>query len=151
MFLLEVHVLSLMCAAMAVCLWKSNLISSFLSISFFSPSFLIAARQESSHVQPHPPHLATSEQPMVRGSRDGASPQSSHPRVSKNGSEFCWWVPPPSFFFSFLPWAILNPRAKAHQKADVVPNQCSLSLKDNCRLVVLAHHITISTVAWNWN
>lgn len=25
-------------------------------------------------------------------------------------------------------WATPNPRAKAHQKADVVPNQCSLSL-----------------------
>lgn len=47
----------------------------------------IAALRESSRVQLHPPHLATLEQLMVRGSRDGASPQSSHPRVSKNGSE----------------------------------------------------------------
>lgn len=44
-----------------------------------------------------------------------------------------------------------KPGAKPHPKADVAPNQCSLSLADNWSLVVLAHHITISTVAWNWN
>lgn len=42
-----------------------------------------------------------------------------------------------------------KPQAKPHLKADVEPNQCSLSLADNWSLVVLAHHITISTVAWN--
>lgn len=50
-----------------------------------------------------------------------------------------------SRYLSSKPWA--NP----HQKADVASNQCSLSLADNWSLVVLAHHITISTEAWNWN
>lgn len=44
-----------------------------------------------------------------------------------------------------------KPQVKTHPKADVVPNQCALSLADNWSLVVLAQHITISTVAWNWN
>lgn len=65
--------------------------------------FKITARRELSHVRPHPPHLATSEQPMVRGNRDDVSPQSSHPRVSRNGSEhFRWALWSLFLFLSFL-------------------------------------------------
>lgn len=59
---------------------------------FWKISLPFAARGESSRVQPHPPRSATSEQPTVRGNRDDASPQSSHPRVCKNGSEHFRWA-----------------------------------------------------------
>lgn len=52
----------------------------------------IAAQQELSRVQPHPPPSATSERPTARASRDDESPQSSLLRGSRNGSEHFRWA-----------------------------------------------------------
>lgn len=140
------------CNLVTLFVFKGLILALVFKMLCFLP-FKITARRELSHVRPHPPHLATSEQPMVRGNRDDVSPQSSHPRVSRNGSEHFRWALWSIFFFFLFPhsWAILNPRGKAHHKADVASNQCSLSLRDNCCLVVVAQHITIGTVVWNWD
>lgn len=101
--------------------------------------FQISAQQGLSHVQPHPPHSATSEQPMVRGNKEGASPQSSHLRVSRNGSEHFRWARGKSHSSStFIRWTTDDLWAKAGLKADDVSN-------------LWTQHITIGTVAWNWN
>lgn len=76
----------------------------FILMCFLSVNL---AQQDSSHVQPHPPHLATSEPPMVRGNRGDGSPPSSPPQAFRNGSEHFRWAGrswPLSFFlfFSFM-------------------------------------------------